>query len=599
MCEQDEISPQILNLCDVLLENIYNFDIYNTKNDDHYVKNWKDLRKNPNEVLKKAITYTTPDQRRIFNEITNPDNYKHIYMLSGLPGTGKSYLQTCINLHFRLQGKCVLSVAPTNLIAYQQKGYTIHSQIKDICKLINIRIFNCDAILLQKLYAYYNNIDGQKSDFEIKNIIKNLSLTELYQFIDEQTKESINFNILPSPQNFTEDFFILLDEGTMVSSTLFSLLYYCYPKAKYLITYGPNQLQPPTNNATSCNICIGKENPDAVNFYELKTQIRMKHNYFIHFVQCFSDILSGENVFKNEIEKINQMEFFFNQIKIGGTLQDYFELKDDKKILIVSTNHQRCQENNRRLQECEGNVYAIKTEMDDSLPENYDPESRLGIDKVLYIKKGVYCIIRMNDLNKNLIKGQIVKIIDIKTDDEGEVSSIIVIRIDDSKKKQICLEKMPIKTDYHLRYKKYHDGVGDDDDDDDDDNFAYITQFPITLSYSLTAHSAQGKTLDCNLGICLQHNSYNSESILNSYFVAITRVRNSEQLYMNMHPVCWMYPDMKIRNIQDLHEYKHRIINSRTGAKNFIETFDKKPIKNININDMKNIDSVIQYIYPH
>ena len=80
-------------------------------------------------------------------------------------------------------------------------------------------------------------------------------------------------------------------------------------------------------------------------------------------------------------------------MKIGGSLKHYHELKDSRKILIASTNKQRCKENyNSLLEEGEGKICKIPTIMDEGIPKNCDLESRLGIDRVLCVKK-VYIVL--------------------------------------------------------------------------------------------------------------------------------------------------------------------------------------------------------------
>ena len=597
LADSNKYNDDILNLCDSLLETLYhnttannnnndddtdNDDKNNDNNDKDLINFWKEYRNNPQMVLDMAVKKMSQDQLTFFNQITTPSDTK-IYMLSGLPGTGKSYLQQCINLHFRLKGEHVICLAPTNLIAYQQKGQTIHSNIKDICRSCKMSVFNCDNIFMEKLLTSYND-DKEK--------VKNLPLSSLCSFIKRKLLYYTNeYYPITGPSSST----ILLDEGTMVSSTLFAMLYASHPEAKYLITYGPNQLQPPGKNATSCDVCIRNEvaeNDKSIVFYELVSQMRLANDcVFVEFIQYFSDILSGKNdVFTSEIEKLDKMEYFFKNIRIGGTIDDYYHnLSDEKKILIVSTNAQRCKENSRRLkEEGEGPIFSIHTELDDKLPDGYDTQSRLGIDKILQIRKNVYCIIRINDLNKELIKGQIVKIVDICVKN-NEVTSIKVVRINDEKNKVLELEKTSIKTDYCI-----YNNNDDDDDNDDDNKYCFIKQFPITLSYSLTAHSAQGKTLNCNIGIHLQRNQYNSESILNSYFVAISRVRNSKQLFMDSHPVCWLYPTMNITCVEDVQNYRQRLFQSEKYADFYVNNFSMKPIKNIT--NMKNVDEIVDKI---
>ena len=116
---------------------------------------------------------------------------------------------------------------------------------------------------------------------------------------------------------------------------------------------------------------------------------------------------------------------------------------------------------------------------------------------------------------RGLIKGQVVKILDIITDNNDKVKQLKILMLDINT--EMILHKFEIPTDI-LRVK------------DDKNMPLMVKQFPLTLSYSLTAHSAQGKTLDCNIGIDIKN--FDGQTHINSYFVAITLVRKASQLFM-------------------------------------------------------------------
>ena len=588
----------ITDLCDSILENLFNTNkivnnVDNTTNDttttttaaaataavssvnnnNNKLTIWKQYRNDPKIVLKMAVKNMTKDQKYFFQLVTKYKEEEEeeeiieceankIYMLAGLPGTGKSFLQTSINLFFKTAGKEVLCLAPTNLIAYQQKGTTIHKMIFSLCQYLDIKHFKCDSDFIQELL---------KRKYE--NICK-MSLTQLCNCITAILNEKKTFN------NFclilSKDIIILIDEGTMVSSTLFSLLYYTYPNATYVIMYGPNQLPPPIcvkgANIPGCDDCIGREGGEKIIFYELTSQMRFNstNSIFIEFVQYFSDVLSGKMVGETAINKLNKIEYFFKNLTYGGNLKDYRNLTgDSKRILIVTTNEQRCEENNKRLEsEGDGPVYRIPAEKPPELPDSYDLPSRIGIDNVLSIRKGVYCMVRINDLSRNLIKGQIVRIVDISINDKKEVINITVYNLDT--KETLILFKLDITTDFPCKEKYENEII--------EPGYLTVKQFPITLSYSLTAHSAQGKTLNCNIGIQLKH--YENHININSYFVAITRVCDSKQIFMNFHPACLLHYDMNIKSINDISKMKSNLYSNDTNDdisfRNYINKFAKR-----------------------
>ena len=432
----------------------------------------------------------------------------------------------------------------------------------------------------------------------------------------------------------------------MVSSTLFSLLFYTYPFATYIIMYGPNQLPPPISsdgiNIPSCDVCIKKDDSTRAIFYELVSQMRFnnkENSIFIEFVQYFSDVLSNKLINDDDDEetkffkKLDTVEYFLKNLKIGGTIKEYKSINDPKKILIVSTNAQRCCENALRLNdEGTGPIYDIPTIKPDILPPSYNLPARIGIDDVLRIRKGVYCMIRINDLSRNLIKGQIVQIVDIKVNKYNNVDSIDVIRVNDNNNNNndnnnndndninnnkddnmnnnnnnnnnnLNLTKMLIPTDYSI----YINSKDDDDDDDKkkknhnkkkEKEYVSVYQFPITLSYSLTAHSAQGKTLDCNIGIQLKHYNNNNNNIINSYFVAITRVRESKQIYMNFHPAHLLYPLLNIKTVDDVIKLRKQFIHkSPSNFIDFVNNYKRKNLfNNDNDNNLQNINELCKKI---
>ena len=597
-----------LDLCDSLLLNIFSNEKFNNNNNlfsttsnneidnENKLTIWNNYRNDPKQVLSLAYKSMSHDQKKFFQLVTRYDTggeeeeeeeeaaaaaaaatfiekKRQIYMLAGLPGTGKSFLQTSINLFFTLSGKEVMCLAPTNLIAYQQKGKTIHKVIYPLCKSLAIKHFKCDTEFIDKLVKF------QYGD------VCNMSLTELCNCITDICERNGN----KFPQILSEDIIILIDEGTMVSSTLFALLYYCYPNATYIIMYGPNQLPPPVSvkgiNVPSCEVCIRKEKEngnDSIIFCELISQMRFNSNnlIFIEFVQYFSDVLSGK-IDENAFKKLDRVEYFFKNLKYGGSLEDYRNLKhDSKRILIVSTNKQRCLENDDRLRnEGEGPVYRIPTVKHPELPKDYDLPARVGIDDVLSIRKGVYCMIRINDLNKKLIKGQIIKIININTNKYNN-NDIVSLDVEDIETQEVLtLFKVDIPTDFQCKKKSNKNYDDNNNDDADEDIYLTVTQFPITLSYSITAHSAQGKTLDCNIGIQLKQYRDNS-NIINSYFVAITRVRDSRQIFMNFHPAGLLYFDMNIKSLEDVANMRRNLSNEsgddKLSFQNYVNSFMKR-----------------------
>lgn len=521
-----------------------------------------DLIVNPldyDKILSVAEEYMSSDQRNIYNRIkkrldddddSNFDFRNNIYMISGLPGTGKSYLQTVIHLYSLRKAfkKAVLCLAPTNLIAHQQKGRTIHSQIRNILQLLSVKSYReVETLLASNLVEKYRIV-------KTFNELRKMSLSQLKTAILELARVIGSYTELNVMAETSEKMIILIDEGTMVSSLLFAVLFMGYSRAVFVITYGPNQLPPITGQLNLPDFEYAALADKCQHAYSLHTQLRFNQdrngNIFKEFVEYFSDTLSGNESFSIET-KLNKMAYFLKNLKLGGNLRQYHEMKRKNKILIVCTNKQRCIENHRRLMaEGEGRVHEIAAIVPDQLPSTYNLESQLGIDRVLKIRKGVLCMIRVNDLTAGLIKGMMAKINDIIVVEE-KVEKIEITILETGQTKEVG--RYAIETNYLMNPKS------------DELDSLMIHQFPITLAYSLTSYSSQGKTLDCDIGIDLAKCSFSNSNLVNSFFVALTRVRNPEQLYMNEHPVFWLEPDMNIHSLDDVERMRSKCLHTAAG----------------------------------
>ena len=535
------------NIIDNLLDNL--LASLSCKYDIQELKEIRE-KKDDNEILEFIVTNMNNDQRSFYNIIVKHVNnstidiplYNKIFMVSGLPGTGKSYLQSAIFLFILLQQRPALCLTPTNLTAYQQKGKTVHSQIKDVCRAFGISYINIERNMINLLKS--RNLLRHESE------LCQMSLSQLLDLFTNLARKCNVYDKIVAVRNTNDKLVILIDEGTMISSVLLTLLVMKFSNSTFIISYGPNQLPPISDNLNipSCEEPIIRDK--CTNFHTLQTQMRFLNEeeyVFRDFIQYFSKILSNEERDEQEFF-LNKIEYYLRHLKYGGNLEDYKNLKDDKKILIVSTNDQRCTENfNRLSNEGEGPVYEIKTILDSRLPSNYNLESRVGIDRILRIKKGVRCIVRVNDIPAGLIKGMMVKIKDIVLDENDEVEKII-IELDNEK--DIVLHRYSIQTDYFMI-------------PNDDESVLKVKQFPLALSYSLTAYSAQGKTLDCNVGINIDATGRNDNNLnVNFFFVAITRVKSQYQLYMNRHPVYWLEPRMQVNSLKDLDKIRSTLDNS-------------------------------------
>ena len=501
------------------------------------------------EILNLAIENMSHDQRVFYDKMTNKDADENIryYFLAGLPGTGKSYLQNAIHLYLALaKKKDFICVAPTNFIAFQQHGCTIHKSLQGLCGDFKISKFRIEDDLVSKLIDrnYANKRALQNMNLEkLKEVI-----LDYYLSLDIINSDKYNLSTYDEKLKFYESHLddsylkvkmILMDEGSMVSSILLALLSLQFPQSKFIIMYGPNQL-PPINGFPSCDEVFFENNNTENNnvlYHALETQMRFHKecHEFTEFIAFFSNVLSGKI---NAQEKLSKMRHFYNKLQIGGTLNDYKYLTNDR-ILIVSTNKQRCRENESRLLKetgGDGKIYEFPARFDEKkLSKFYNIESSLGIDRILKIKKGVKCIVKCNDICKGLIKGMIVQVINIYTKQgTDEVVSILV------------------KTKNNRFINVYrHSFVTLDN--------ISIEQFPLALFYSVTAHGTQGKTIDSSVGVCLQKFYDEALTFKKGVFVALSRIKDPKQLFMDKHPVHFLEPEMAIDSLKDVDNIENEI----------------------------------------
>lgn len=549
----------------------------------------QDLNNDEKKIIDKCIDVMSEDQLLFYykiltaindlitnNQMTSRRDYlcdsAFIYRCEGLPGTGKSFLQNiinafCIHNNKKLDIK-VTVIAPTNYIALQQKGVTVNQAVKSFCyQVLKINNYHLDENVASKL-ANFNN-DSEQLD------LKNLSLPSLVSQI-------VNVAHRPHILNFHKLFFnhdtinvVLIDEGSLITSLSFALILCSYPlnKTIFVLFCGPNQLPPvsPKLNLKSCyEVDWGKYYFNGqVNC--LRTQQRFSsrmESIFNEYVKYFSNILGEEKLLtkinktpQKNLEILEKIKYFVENVKIGGTLEEYRSCKTKEKVLIVATNKKRQEENLYRLQnEGNGKIYKIPAILQQGIPDNYDVYSNLGIDSVLQIRRGAVCFCRANILPIGLVKGMLLKISNITTDSEGIVTSIIVTR--QNKKK--------INNDNNNSNDNFSDKDNDYENDGEEiilNRYDFetqlkekcnqkksltVVQFPITLGYAITAHSAQGKTLHCKVGIDLS-TSFHWDLLRTMFFVSITRVKHSNQIYMNTHPAFWLLNvEPMIKDIKEL-----------------------------------------------
>ena len=577
----------------------------------------------------------------VVSDITRGEWQNNVFLVSGLPGTGKSFLQITIHLFLAVNPEHrYVCLAPTNMIAVQQHGITVHKAVKMICfKLIKgLRKRDChkiEDILISILKEYLGLTENVRlrevSLRELETHLLTLTCPEDYSSPGEWLAELQR----DLPRRMT----VIIDEGSMVSSIMFVLLKIAYPEGKFIIMYGPNQL-PPVSGLPSCDEVLSKQK-EGIPIYRhnLETQQRFDPTcvVFKDFVEYFNQVLSNEDDMDQRL--LCKAEYFLKNLKIGGTLAEYFQLCQGpgacEGLLVVSTNAQRRAENERRLATlCDQfPIVEIPAIVGEGLKEKAEEYFHsFDVAKVLRIKKGVQCVVKHNDLFNGWIKGSVVTVQDIIMKSGTPVVDYILVKTKDLQIKQLYrwdFEANDLDFLYYIsglsRNKKnvqrniiperkifernndvemnelseFWDAplVAPSELNDENDltmtieeelgvpkenmnvdvktdqcgpnNDLCIRQFPLDLFYSATAHSTQGKTLDCKIGVNLiQHPNQQDKNFMKSFLVALSRVRHPEQLYMDKHPVYFLNPVMNLESLEDVNKMKNTLYAASSDPKN-------------------------------
>ena len=536
-----------------------------------------DIGMSRTKIWKKCRDVMSKDQAVFFDEVVKSINAmnrdmgkekrgKIIHSCCGLPGTGKSFLQQVLHAYCLDYDIDIQTVAPTNYIALQQGGMTLNRAIGNFCReVLGVSNYRIDQNLLDRFKREWGDEQYQKQSFE------HMSIQTLMKHIinagDIRAYERFSPSIFSNSKNVKV---VLIDEGSLITNVSLATLLCSIPpqyKVVYVLFYGQNQLPPvsPGYNLSACyKVSWGEFGSGKT--HSLTSQQRFKSdeevNAFNEFVMYFND-----NCFQKPttIDAL-KVKYFVDNIQIGGSLQEYKQLRDNK-ILIVATNEKRNEENESRLKnDGDGRVFSIPAIMDPGISSEFNTYSNLGIDSILKLRKGSICYCRTNRLCDRLVKGMLLTVVDIEEAKDGlggeEFVKSITVSTDDRK---ITLYRESFKTQYFKDRKKKEP--------------AFVQQFPLTLGYAITCHGAQGKTFNCNVGINIDGYGFPQNDLCdNMFFVAITRVRKPSQIYMDNHPALWLLDRNCTRD--ELEEIVRSRSHGYDDAEEFMESRKKKMRRN-------------------
>jgi len=375
--------------------------------------------------------------------------------LSGGAGVGKSYLTNRVIEEYEKNGSNVIPLGSTGISAVNIGGYTLHSFF----------VFGI-AKNIEELKGYDKR--NKKRVSELKKILKECDL-------------------------------IIIDEISMVSSSLMDMIYYRLSSLNYrgkLMVVG--------------------------DFYQLPPIIKQNSNrLFKEEIYAFESYSWSKFKFKpvilEEVKRTNNKEFIniLSKIRKGICSSDvkaYLSKLRDNKIdssddptYLFGRNAEADSMNKLKLSKLDSdenfyyrsvdNIGKINEKKLDSWAKN------LPINEILHLKLGAKVIFSVNSWGK-FVNGQRGVVVEVEND-------YITVR---SKGRDINV----VPHDFEL--------TEIDTDTLDSKVVAVVSQYPLRLAYAITIHKSQGMSLDsmvCNLDFLFAPNQL---------YVAISRATNPDML---------------------------------------------------------------------
>lgn len=398
----------------------------------------------------------------VMSHIENRNNV----FLTGKAGTGKSYIVNKLKQMYPNQTVCL---APTGLAAANVGGETIH-------KFFKLGISNS----IEELQNFDNSRSTRYDQFE--TILKRTKI-------------------------------LFIDEISMVSGDLLSLIYYRLEKAGLI--------------GRLIVVLIG-------DFYQLSP---VKGNY------CFeSDMWKQLNFKTVELTKIwrtDEKDFIeaLNDIRLGGCSEKTKNFIDSlsnneitlKPTVLYSTNEEVRRENYQHLDSIDSPPVIFKTEYKDFTGRSSKDEitkyfsDNMRIDEYLALKVGARVMCLMNHPNTNEIyNGLTGKVLKIE-------QNLITMESDGG---LICQfsKKTFEKTEYTTSGAKV---------------LMSAVQFPLIIAAALTVHKAQGMTLNC-LEIDAKRFFLPTQ-----FYVSLSRASNSKNLVVKNFDTCKITPNERVNKFYE------------------------------------------------
>jgi hypothetical protein len=432
-------------------------------------------------------------QKSVYHSLfQSNDLAKQWNVISGCPGTGKTFLINAIRLKIQIMKYPHYIVAPTNLTAREIKGSTIHSVIRGGFDLIQI----INSLSEDRNLAFYW---GSSNPFET---IKDIDFLEHFELHLMKFKTCYYRECLGNRNNTCNSdhpFVVLIDEIGLVSIPLFYLFIYLLPKNTRIIMFGDeHQIQPISNINKSLFDIFSRMDVKFIQSFHLMENIRHAQNTSFQkfIIDWYNDDRLGEEI---------------PHLKFGGNENDFFTLRYPK--LVICGRNETAEIYKRKMMlDIKGNLITIEPIIDSIL------------SSVLPKKINIFDEKKFKHLSKNLYLKPDTPVIMTRTiSNDISLNNVFVFMRYDSKLDLIELRNDKIK----FKLKRYTTHVKQNS------LFVYsIDQFPIDLYFAVTIHKIQGMTLTMPIFI-VSEDFWTEEQA----YVAVSRVTTPGHIYSDVDPL--------------------------------------------------------------
>ncbi len=513
----------------------------------------------------------TEDQQKAIEKIEKflNSNDKHIFILKGYAGTGKTTLIKGVKKYLEASKINVRVMAPTGRAAQVLRnkvgsGKTIHSSIYDFEKLLIKEEEKDDRIIVK--YIFPLSTDNPNNEVlivdEASMISSKLSQNELFQF----------------------------GSGVLLND----LLEYANPKYnrnKIIFVGDPAQL-PPVNDSESYALKeeYFKQLGFEVDVATLEEVVRQESNTILENAKRVRELLYEKNItnfefkYSEDFKKINSEDIASEYIK-------KYPVPDVSKAIIIAFSNQQCLQYNMMIREklfpgkkdiVPGDIVIVVNNNYHSFPfEVFNGD----MAKVTAVSKDVIRkVIRVNKQKSVELKFRKVRLLFNK--EMQEVTTYIVDSLLYSKERDLTVDEIKaLFIDFNIRFSKYIKKTKKQIEKFSPEYKELLKKDPlfnalrVKFGYAITCHKAQGGEWDTVFVDYYSRNRFDTQSLRWNY-TALTRA--VKECYVANPPVIKEFDKFEIVNqITKLHNIPDNALSLKNIPPTPFHSLDTHPAKRL------------------